>query len=188
MWWGSYPWGMAGSSTTRSGALAAARSQISVTILRSVSTGRWGPWSSRVATGTRATRSSPAARRTSGQVRRSYRNGPSSDHTGQVHLRLPVLADCLGAAAAVVGQDLADGGRGGRGPLGDQGLEPGQAGQAAPAGRRRPSGQLGVGVVVGVAAGLAVDGEAGGAGLDAHGAAAAKGEAVAVAAGPAGQG
>ena len=52
-------------------ARAAARSQISDTILRSVSTGRWGPLSSRVATGTRATRSSPAARRTSGQVRRS---------------------------------------------------------------------------------------------------------------------
>src|SRR5215218_8365450 len=77
---------MAGSSTTRSAARAAARSQISDTIRRSVSTGRWGPWSSKVATGTRATRPWSAARRTSGQVRRSYRNGPVSDHTGQVHL------------------------------------------------------------------------------------------------------
>src|SRR5919206_2668405 len=77
---------MAGSSTTRSAARVAARWQISDTIRRSVSTGRWGPWSSRVATGTRATRSSPAARRTSGQVKRAYRSGPLSDHTGQVHL------------------------------------------------------------------------------------------------------
>jgi hypothetical protein len=48
------------------GALADLRHDPEIGVDRQV-----GPWSSRVATGTRATRSSAAARRTSGQVRRS---------------------------------------------------------------------------------------------------------------------
>src|SRR5436190_23874062 len=67
-----------------SGAASAVRRAISAVIRRSVSIGRWGPWSSSVATGIRQTRSSAAARRTSGHVRRPYSRG--LDHIGQVDL------------------------------------------------------------------------------------------------------
>jgi len=60
-----------GSSTICSGISSAARRQISVAIRVSASSGRCGPWSSSVPAGIKHTRSSAAARRTSGQVSRS---------------------------------------------------------------------------------------------------------------------
>ena len=71
MWCGEYPCGIGGRRTISSGAASAVSRQTSAVMRRSVSIGRCGPWSSRVATGMRQTRSSAAARRTSGQVRRS---------------------------------------------------------------------------------------------------------------------
>ena len=109
----------------RSGALAAAPArQISETIRRSVSTGRWGPWSSSVATGTRATAVLAGRPPTSGQVRRSYRNGPSSDHTGQVHLLVRESTQGLPVATHIrprsrsqtIEKTIADASSGGPGP------------------------------------------------------------------------